>query len=292
MNKRIFDAFDARKAQVQDYMAGCAMKYGMACTCGPGCRCKNCPIHQNNQDSGMIKIPENKQTIPSTVSGVTRFSSSSQMNPNAEYYQPGTLTALEEDTLHVDQPMNFFGMAPPPGVDPSLMNNASSNRSGSARRSNVSDSDSSMRMSFYGQDSNMNSFSSSNVIVSNINMSTSGTSNSNNNNNAGNAYNPMGGGRSSYRNSQRNPSIISYGNPLRGMSLTSETTFGRAMSGLSALSIDWENLEDFDLDVDHSDHINQLNAPMKNDSFSKRSSLRRSTQSGSDSSEAHVSFKV
>jgi hypothetical protein len=35
----------------------------------------------------------------------------------------------------------------------------------------------------------------------------------------------------------------------------SEATFGRAMSGLSALSIDWENLEDFDLDVDLSAHI-------------------------------------
>ena len=28
------------------------------------------------------------------------------------------------------------------------------------------------------------------------------------------------------------------------------------MSGLSALSIDWENLDDFDLEVDHSAHIN------------------------------------
>ena len=42
----------------------------------------------------------------------------------------------------------------------------------------------------------------------------------------------------------------------RHMSLTSETTFGRAMSGLSALSIDWENMEDFDVDVDHSEGIN------------------------------------
>ena len=42
----------------------------------------------------------------------------------------------------------------------------------------------------------------------------------------------------------------------RNMSITSENTFGRAMSGLSALSIDWENMEDFDVNVDHSAHIN------------------------------------
>jgi hypothetical protein len=44
----------------------------------------------------------------------------------------------------------------------------------------------------------------------------------------------------------------------RHLSLTShsETTFGRAMSGLSALSIDWENMEDFDINVDHSEGIN------------------------------------
>lgn len=41
----------------------------------------------------------------------------------------------------------------------------------------------------------------------------------------------------------------------RHMSITSDTTFGRAMSGLSALSIDWENMEDFDVNVDHSAHI-------------------------------------
>lgn len=54
----------------------------------------------------------------------------------------------------------------------------------------------------------------------------------------------------------RNPSILSFGGVLKRMSLTSETTtFGRAMSGLSALSIDWENMEDFDVNVDHSAHI-------------------------------------
>merc|ERR1712157_451536 len=40
---------------------------------------------------------------------------------------------------------------------------------------------------------------------------------------------------------------------------TSEGGFGRAMSGLSALSIDWENMEDFDVNIDHSSHINNTN---------------------------------
>ena len=31
--------------------------------------------------------------------------------------------------------------------------------------------------------------------------------------------------------------------------------FGRALSALSALSIDWENMDDFDVEVDHSAHI-------------------------------------
>ena len=93
------------------------------------------------------------------------------------------------------------------------------------------------------------------------------------------------------RRSTRNPSIISYGG-LRNMSINSETTFGRAMSGLSALSIDWENLEDFDLDVDHSAHINNQSPP-----GNRRSSIRRSfanhpgTNDGSPG-DNHVSFKV
>mmetsp|Transcript_17525 Transcript_17525/g.38207 ORF Transcript_17525/g.38207 Transcript_17525/m.38207 type:complete len:784 (-) Transcript_17525:497-2848(-) len=51
-------------------------------------------------------------------------------------------------------------------------------------------------------------------------------------------------------------SIGGLGGLSRHLSLTSETTFGRSMSGLSALSIDWENMEDFDVNVDHSAGIN------------------------------------
>lgn len=91
------------------------------------------------------------------------------------------------------------------------------------------------------------------------------------------------------RRSQRNPSIISYGG-LRNMSINSETTFGRAMSGLSALSIDWENLEDFDLEVDHSAHINNQSPP-----GNRRTSVRRSfavQNPGNGEQDNHVSFKV
>jgi len=74
------------------------------------------------------------------------------------------------------------------------------------------------------------------------------------------------------------------------MSITSETTFGRAMSGLSALSIDWENLEDFDLDVDHSAHI--TNSPGKaSQEPSRRSSLRRSYVANNGNQDAHVTFR-
>lgn len=63
-------------------------------------------------------------------------------------------------------------------------------------------------------------------------------------------------GRSSMRMSIGRMSIGGLGGLGRQFSLTSETTFGRAMSGLSALSIDWENMDDFDINVDHSAGIN------------------------------------
>jgi hypothetical protein len=112
------------------------------------------------------------------------------------------------------------------------------------------------------------------------------------------------------RRAQRNPSILSFGgNGLRHMSFTSEAaSFGRAMSGLSALSIDWENMDDFDINVDHSSHINDdgadgasLNdgipstvnaAPLMGAAGRRRSSLRRSFVANPDQGDAHVSFKV
>lgn len=113
----------------------------------------------------------------------------------------------------------------------------------------------------------------------------------------------------------RNSSIISFGGG-RNMSFASEASYGRAMSGLSALSIDWENMTDFDVHVDYSDHINNggLNPSSllagANDGIldpkpiggglgggrrSSRSSLRQSFivgTNGSNDNDAHVSFKV
>jgi hypothetical protein len=57
-------------------------------------------------------------------------------------------------------------------------------------------------------------------------------------------------------------SIVSFAGSGRHMSMTSETTFGRAMSGLSTLSIDWENMEDFDVNVDHSADVGNYSAGM------------------------------
>ncbi|KAL3916420.1 MAG: hypothetical protein SGILL_005188, partial [Bacillariaceae sp.] len=134
---------------------------------------------------------------------------------------------------------------------------------------------------------------------------------------------PMAVGGNAMRASrkERNPSIVSFGNlgNLR-MSLSgrmSEVSYGRAMSGLSALSIDWENMEDFDISVDHSAHVNNSNN--NNDSLgaaavaaasamggfdmdpkpmgaagARRSSMRQPFMSGGSGGEAdaHVSFKI
>lgn len=108
---------------------------------------------------------------------------------------------------------------------------------------------------------------------------------------------------------QRNPSIISFGGG-RAMSF-GEASYGRAMSGLSALSIDWENMDDFDINVDHSAHINNgIGVPMGGGvggvdpmmdpkpiggggGNGRRSSLRQfMVGGGGGNDDAHVSFKV
>jgi hypothetical protein len=135
---------------------------------------------------------------------------------------------------------------------------------------------------------------------------------------------PLGGGGNAMRafRRERNPSIVSFGNlgNLRP-SLTgrmSEVSYGRAMSGLSALSIDWENMEDFDVNVDHSAHINSnnhnhnaLNAAAVaamggfdmdpkpiGDVGARHSSMRQPLMGGGDGGggvtdlDTHVSFKI
>jgi hypothetical protein len=210
MNTRIFDAFEAREEQVKSYMAGCAMRYGMECSCGPDCRCQNCPVHS---DGG-----RNRGGVPSRVGRHAPLSPS------------GLQQDIFETILEVDQPMEFYGM------DPS---------SGGSVGSGI-------------------------APLPDFTPAPTGTGATYNQHSSNEHYRP-----------QRNPSVISYGNGLRHMSLTSETTFGRAMSGLSALSIDWENLEDFDVDVDHSSHINNATiSPGKMYNFEggnrRRSSMRRS----------------
>lgn len=132
--------------------------------------------------------------------------------------------SMTDEPLSIEQDMNLFGMAPPPP--------------GQKRRSGITQ-----------RPSDMQSIS----LAAAAAASESGDEPLSPSQQTENGTNPTF--------SFRSPSILSYGNGLRGMSMTSETTFGRAMSGLSALAIDWENLEDFDVNVDHSAHINNNQNP-------------------------------
>lgn len=223
MDPRIFESFDQREKKVLEYMAGVQAGGGAG----------NLPRvrHSINID------PAEAQAIAAAGLGVGDPLGGLAPDP------------LDEDPLHVEQKMEFFGMEPPSGVP---QNN--------------------MQMPHFHQQ------------AAGIGM-ISETQQMNHDANAAAAA-PM----FNSRRSQRNPSIISYGG-LRNMSINSETTFGRAMSGLSALSIDWENLEDFDLEVDHSAHINNQSPPGGN----RRTSVRRSfavQNQGNGEQDNHVSFKV
>ena len=292
MSKNIFEAFDEREKQVTEYMAGCGMKYGMPCTCGPGCRCKNCPIHGNSSDvdaaggvSSSLRDTFSDSLLSANGNGndSTQFHHDFTSAENAaiqaeiDAIQPigAGVVGNDEAPLQIDQSMNLFGMGPP-SVQVPQAPMAPAN-TGSISNSNQFDSHSP------GQQVGQQHQQHHQVQRSPTRMSI---------------------GRSSMRMSlqQRNPSVLSYGNGLRHMSMTSETTFGRAMSGLSALSIDWENLDDFDLDVDHSAHINNNGGGNNNTNGSKdngglRSSFRRSyvapgSNPNNQQDDAHVSFKV
>lgn len=231
MNTRIFDAFESREQQVKDYVAGCGMKYGMDCTCGPGCRCQNCPTHPNN--------------------GSNTNNSDNRSTSSQPPQQENEISAdMFETPLAVDQNMNFFGMEPPAASRAPAIPMA-------ATQQQQHHQPQPMHQQQHLQ--------------------------------------PVEAAAAAYR-AQRNPSVISYGNSgFRQMSLTSETTFGRAMSGLSALSIDWENLDDFDVEVDHSAHINNGGGPNNREPGARRSSLRRSFMAVEQPPQlpegAHVTFK-
>ena len=120
-------------------------------------------------------------------------------------------------------------------------------------------------------------------------------------------YNGTYDGGVSGQRTKRNSSILSFGGRAHSFG---EASYGRAMSGLSALSIDWENMDDFDLNVDHSAHINNdgmdPTPPLQavgfvadvspvggGDSGNKHSSIRQFMVGGSDgTNDAHVSFKL
>lgn len=212
MNTRIFDAFSTREEQVKDYMAGCGMKYGMACTCGPSCRCANCPLHRRNGVNANTDHPME----------------------SAEPELPSENLLLFDDSLDDEQHMEYFDMGPTSPSKAAAIVPSAAGAAPEQQHARVQSHQEPLR-------------------------------------------------------SQGNPSItrISFGNGLRHLSMTSEGTFGRAMSGLSALSIDWENLDDFDVEVDHSAHIN--NTPR--DHASHRSSIRRSFLSSiGEDGDASISF--
>lgn len=223
MNTRIFEAFNVREQQAAGNMAGCGMKYGLDCTCGPDCRCTNCPIH------------------PKGVS-------------------------LNNTSTGVDQPLDFspFEMGPPAPIE----------------RQNFEP------LSLIPAQIRRPTPSVAVYTESQVNHAPQNSDRASRNQNGFNY------GISGPRNSigQRNSMRPSMRNSARGMSITSETTFGRAMSGLSMLSIDWENLDDFDLEVDHSAHVNN-SSPNVGQSGTRRTSLRRSNLSNG-SNDNQVSFKV
>lgn len=245
MNTRIFESFDSREKQVVDYMAGCGMKYGMPCTCGPDCRCKNCPIHcinkdknNNNNNSASDDLDVHEEAQIRAAAALMQQQSKANMQVQVPVQVPATTNnsfGMEDDEpIHVEQNMDFFALEAPKGSTTSLgrmqqiallQQNIEQNR---AQHGDLGG----MLQAFQIQQV-MEPIQQLNLVDDHGEMDVT----------------------VNRRSSQRNPSIISYGGP-RHMSMNSETTFGRAMSGLSALSIDWENLEDFDLEVDHSAHIN------------------------------------
>jgi hypothetical protein len=212
MNTRIFEAFAAREEQVNEYMAGCAMKYGMDCTCGPGCRCKNCPIHS-------VSALESEMVEPMDTTYC----------PMPPPLSPST-TEFDEPPIQIDQPMDLSSLLAPTNNLPT-----------------------SNALSFQGLDAQLHqTFHQPQHTYRTRNLSILSIGNSGFRGSIGRASNS---GRPAGRNS--------------------EATFGRAMSGLSALSIDWENLEDFDVDEDHSSHIQQHQQHQQ-----QRNSIRRAVMNG------------
>jgi len=226
MNTRIFDAFDQRELKVTEYMAGCAMKYGMDCTCGPNCTCKNCMIHNNrNGNNGKTSMGPDDGGFGIGIGGEFHIPAQDLGTHNSHQQQPIQLMN------------NFMGGHDHMGMEPQNGMNGMSNH--------------------------------------------------------------MGGMGNGMDGNPRGNSIISFRGSLgRHLSVTSDATFGRAMSSLSALSIDWENMEDFDVTVDHSAHIN-ANEPAKypgngdDGHLARGPNMKKNGGLDHDGTQnTHVSFKV
>lgn len=255
MNTRIFDAFNKREEKVKEYMAGCGARYGMRCTCGPGCRCKNCSCGNQNYE------PQQQQGSGCCQSSVDNDLSTGGHNLEGigNSAEDAGQSNFNNNHLNADHQMDFsqFPMGPPApierqNIDPISMMQVQPRRPAPTPH-------------FSNPQTAQVAPRNADQVVQNQSVQSYGNI----------------GPRSSIRNSIRNS--------IRGMSITSETTFGRAMSGLSALSIDWENLDDFDVEVDHSAHVN--NGSPSGNQGPRRASIRRSVMSNG-SSDAQVAFKV
>lgn len=275
MNKRMFDAFSEREKQVTEYMAGCGMKYGMDCTCGPDCRCKNCPLHEEEQKLRQLgNIEPNTFLPPMGITSSFDYASSLQ-------HGHGMYNSTNENQQKQSPDYGFNGYSQQkPSSDSGF------NAYESTVPFNNNDASNLYSLNESQQQPTLNEDHLAPLMLGN------------------NHQNMMPPNQQRRVSRVRNNSVLSYGNrgsvregnrsSLRGMSITSETTFGRAMSGLSALSIDWENLDDFDLDVDHSAHINQASpnggGGGRRVSATRRSIMSTGSQDGGNG--AQVSFKV
>ena len=248
MNKLIFEAFDRREQQVSEFMAGCGKNIGMDCTCGPNCSC-------NHQCQYTCKKKFQQRLVRTHLPSTNHI-----INPTCLY--PDLMSSNR-----IDNNINGNKISHDTTVHQAALQQSVYNPQQVMAHQNQHDANM--------QHHNVTSGASVDHSLTECDSIANMTFSSNNPaSTAGNSSNPMRVGRSN--------SVSSWGSGRygRNMSITSETTFGRAMSGLSALSIDWENMEDFDVNVDHSAHIN--NGPMNHGPQAHNSRLQTQREENTD----------
>jgi copper chaperone CopZ len=215
MNTRIFEAFTVRERRVNEYMAGCATNE---------CRCKNCPIHGPNSVEPSLLMG----AVPMMDYGANMMDTASYRDavqttlPQVPMHPLSPITAAafdDEPPVQIDQPMDLSRLLvqPTTTIQQQHLQQQQEQQYQQPQQQQI----------YRSVGRNLS-------ILSILSMSGGGGGIGMRGNSIGRASN------SGRRYSSRN----------------SDATFGRAMSGLSALStIDWDNLEDFDLNVDHSAHI-------------------------------------